>query len=79
MQRRESGMVLFFGEVFPIDSNVWTVLDGELAVPCNSQSAIVGLNSRLRPCLFWTVFLQVVLTVWALCKARSVNPVRTGR
>jgi hypothetical protein len=26
----------------------WAVLDGEVAVPCNPQSAIAGLNSLLR-------------------------------
>ena len=26
----------------------WTVLDGEVAVPCNPQSAIAGLNSLLE-------------------------------
>ena len=27
---------------------IFTVLDGEVAVPCNLQSAIVGLNSQSR-------------------------------
>jgi hypothetical protein len=30
--------------------NSFAVLDGEVAVPCNSQSAIVGLNSYWRVC-----------------------------
>jgi len=33
-----------------------TVLDGELAVPCNPQPALVGLNSHPRPLLVWTAF-----------------------
>jgi len=56
-----------------------TVLDGELAVPCHPQSATVGSNSLPRLHFFWTVSLKVVLTVRALCKELSVNPVRTGR
>jgi len=55
------------------------VLDGELAVPCSPQSAIVGSNPLPRLVFFWSVSLQVVLKVWALCKERPVNPVRTGR
>jgi len=31
-----------------LDFEGMTVLDGELAVPCNSQSAAVGLNSLPR-------------------------------
>ncbi len=55
------------------------VLDGELAVPCSPQSATVGLNPLPRLVFFWSVFLQVVLKVRALCKERPVNSVRTGR
>ena len=55
------------------------MLDGELAVPCNSQSATVRLNSSPRPGFFWAVLVKVVLKVGALCKGLSVNPVRTGR
>ncbi len=42
------------------DKIVFAVLDGEVAVPCNLQSALAGLNSYLRLILceawpFWTV------------------------
>ena len=56
-----------------------TVLDGELAVPCNSQSATVRLNSPPRLGSVWPVSGQVVMRVWALRKELPVNPVRTGR
>ncbi len=56
-----------------------TVLDGELAVPCYPQSAIVELNSPPRLDFVWTVSEKVVMRVWALRKVLSVNPVRTGR
>jgi len=55
------------------------VLDGELAVPCNPQSATVELNSLPRLGFVWTVSEKVVMRVWALRKGLSVNPVRTGR
>ena len=37
------------------------VLDGELAVPCDPQTATAGLNSRLRSRAFWSIWRQVVL------------------
>ena len=55
------------------------MLDGELAVPCCPQSAIVELNSSPRLGFVWSVFEKVVLRVWALRKDLSVNSVRTGR
>ena len=55
------------------------MLDGELAAPCNPQSATVGLNSLPRLLLVWSVSMLVVLRDRALCKEFPVNPVRTGR
>mgnify|MGYP000293647537 CR=1 FL=1 len=47
------------------------VLDGEVAVPCNPQPAIAGLNSLLRSCLFGKaagVFLISFFNpVWHFC------------
>ena len=37
------------------------VLDGELAVPCNLQSAIAGLNSSQRLLIWLVCPMQVVL------------------
>jgi len=35
-------------EPFSTTGGRWAVLDGEVAVPCNPQSAIAGLNSLSR-------------------------------
>ncbi len=56
-----------------------TVLDGELAVPCNPQPAPVGSKARPRPVFFWTVSGFEALTVGALREESSANPARTGR
>jgi hypothetical protein len=42
--------------------NKFAVLDGEVAVPCNLQSAIAGLNSYSRFVLCKVWLMQVVLT-----------------
>lgn len=39
----------------------FAVLDGEVAVPCNPQSAIAGLNSCSRSLLCKVWLMQVVL------------------
>ena len=56
-----------------------TVLDGELAVPCNPQPASVGSKAWPRPVFFWFVSGCEALTVGALRKEPSGNPARTGR
>ena len=55
------------------------VLDGELAVPCNPESAIPGSNSHLR-------FFRLLVGGWVcgvedqvLRNLSSPNPARTGR
>ena len=55
------------------------VLDGELAVPCNPQPAIAGLNSHIevRSCVVGVRVRSVESQV--LRNERSPNPVRTGR
>ena len=49
----------------PVDAyqvNKFAVLDGEVAVPCNPQSAIAGSNSYLRFALCKVWLMQVALT-----------------
>jgi len=41
----------------------FVVLDGEMAVPYNPQSALAGLNSHLRCDHVRSVLVQVVLTI----------------
>jgi len=55
------------------------VLDGELAVPCNPESAIPGSKSHLR-------FFCLLVGGWVcgvedqvLRNPSSLNPARTGR
>ena len=55
------------------------VLDGELAVPCNPESAIPGSNSHLR-FLYFLVGDQVCdVEDQVLRNPSSPNPARTGR
>jgi len=42
------------------------VLDGELAVPCNLQSAIAGFNSHPEVCSTSDYFQQAMLIVQVL-------------
>jgi hypothetical protein len=46
----------------PIIIIKFAVLDGEVAVPCNLQPAIAGLNSYVRSELCEVWLMQVVLT-----------------
>ena len=55
-----------------------TVLDGELAVPCNPESAIPGSNSHPRPKVV-CVFGASGVEGWVPHNRRSPNPARTGR
>jgi len=51
----------------------WVVLDGELAVPCNLQSAIAGLNPYPRLLAFWDCLCQRVLKTGS-CAAEGYEP-----
>jgi hypothetical protein len=59
--------------------NIFSVLDGELAVPCNPESAIPGSNSHLR--FFYFLVGDQVCDVedQVLRNPSSPNPARTGR
>ena len=54
------------------------VLDGEVAVPCNLQSAIAGFNSKVRLVLY-----SIIPTSDVEASIRyddfTLNPVRPGR
>ena len=54
------------------------VLDGEVAVPCNLQSAIAGFNAieRLVP---RSVYQARGFDVSTHCNGVALNPVRPGR
>jgi len=56
-----------------------TVLDGELAVPCRPQPAIVGSNPSPRPGFVRNGASSAAMKGRALSKGPPVNPVRTGR
>ena len=60
-------------------TTIAVVLDGELAVPCNPQSAIAGFNSRPE-----VLTIRAALGVSGVedrvpRSGSSLNPVRTGR
>ncbi len=67
---------------FSVNKNrfaIFPVLDGELAVPCNPESAIPGSNPHLR-------FFCLLVRGWVcdvedqvLRNPSSPNPARTGR
>ena len=69
-------------KLFSVNQNRWAifpVLDGELAVPCNPESAIPGSNPHLR-------FSRLLVGGWVcdvedqvLRNSSSPNPARTGR
>ena len=67
------------GGSIPLCSTDKAVLDGELAVPCNLQSATAGLNSH--PSVFPPSILSgpAMMIVRVLRNKRLPKPVRTGR
>jgi len=60
-----------------MDYNDKAVLDGESAVSCNPQSAIAGLNSRLRPVICGVSTIHEALRIGscaiAACELRQVR------
>ena len=54
------------------------VLDGEVAVPCNLQSAIAGFNAIERLVPRW-VYKARGVDVSAHCNRIAPNPVRPGK
>ena len=54
------------------------VLDGELAVPCNLQSAIAGFNAIERLVPRW-VYKARGVDVLTHCNGVALNPVRPGK
>ena len=58
--------------------NLLVALDGEVAVPCNSQSAIARSKARNEALFCGACLVQVVRTAGS-CAREPVNPVRPGR
>ena len=55
------------------------MLDGELAVPCNLQSALAGSNSEYEAMLSDLFVTDEGVDGLSLVKFGLPNPVRTGR
>jgi len=60
-------------ELYLFKITIHTVLDGEMAVPCNPQSALAGLNSHPRYDACKACLVQVVLTIGS-CATETHEP-----
>ena len=56
----------------------FSVLDGEIAVPCSLKAAYAGLNSKRRVVMMKIVFISGV-DFSALRNITILNPVRSGK